>query len=63
MSKRRVVKRTETFLSPVDVEEFWTVMLDAGAWLASMLVVEYTNAGLVDDAGFGWANAVIGRLE
>ena len=53
MSKRRVVERAETFLSPVDVEEFRTVMLDAGTRLASLLVVEYSNADLVGDALFG----------
>jgi len=49
MSKRRVVKRAETNLSPVDVEEFWTDILEAGTWLASLLEVEYPSAGLVDD--------------
>jgi hypothetical protein len=58
MSKHRVVKRAETFLSPVDVEEFWTVMLDAGTQLASLLVVEYPNAGLVDNALFGVTDVV-----
>ena len=38
------------YLSPTDVEEFRTVMLDAGTRLASLLTVEYPNAGLVDDA-------------
>ena len=38
------------YLSPTDVEEFRTVMLDAGSRLASRLTVEYPNAGLVDDA-------------
>ena len=38
------------YLSPTDVEEFRTVMLDAGTRLSSLLTVEYPNAGLVDDA-------------
>ena len=58
MSKRRVVKHAEAVLSPVDVEEFRTVMLDAGTRLASLLVVEYPNAGLVNDALFGVTDVV-----
>ena len=58
MSRRRAVKRAEMYLSPVDVEEFRTVMLDSGTRLASLLVVEYPNAGLVDEAFFGVTDVV-----
>ena len=58
MSQRREVKRAEKFLSPVDVDKFRTVMLDAGTWLASLLVDEYPNAGLVDNALFGVMDVV-----
>ena len=37
-------------MSPLDVEEFCTDILDAGAQLASLVVVEYPNACLVEDA-------------
>ena len=40
------------YLSPMDVEEFRTVMLDAGSRLASLLKFEYPNAGLVNNALF-----------
>ena len=49
-SKRRVVTRAEKFLSPVDVEDFRTGILEAGTWLASLLTVEYPSADLVSDA-------------
>ena len=58
MSKRRVVKCAETYLSPVDVEEFRPVMLDAGTRLASLLVIEYPSAGLDDDALWGVTEVV-----
>ena len=40
-------------LSPLDVEDFCTGILDSGALLASLVVVEYPNACLVDNALFG----------
>ena len=40
-------------MSPLDVEEYCTGILDTGARLASLVVVEYPNARLVDDALFG----------
>ena len=48
----------EMFLSPVNVEEFRTDMLDAGKRLASLLVVEYPNAGLVNGALYGVTEVV-----
>ena len=40
----------ETYLSPVDVEEFRTGILGAGTGLASLLKVEYPSADLVSAA-------------
>ena len=40
-------------MSPLDVEEFRTGILDAVARLADLVVVEYPNARLVEDALFG----------
>ena len=54
MLKRKVVGKTATKnLSPIDVEEFRTEILDAGTRLADLLVVEYPKASLVDNALFG----------
>ena len=39
-------------MSLLDVEEFGTCIIDAGARLADLVVVEYPNARLVDDALF-----------
>ena len=51
--KRKVIKKTTKMnLSPDDIEEFRTEILDAGARLADLLVVEYPKASLVDDALF-----------
>ena len=50
MSKGKVVKHAETYLSPVDVEEFRTDILEAGTQLASLLNVEYPSADMVSDA-------------
>ena len=51
MSKRRVIKHTATKnFSPMDVEEFHTVILEARTRLASLLTVEYPSADLVSDA-------------
>ena len=53
-----MVKHAETFLSPADVEEFRTDILEAGMQLASLLEVEYPSAGLVDDALWGVTEVV-----
>ena len=45
-------------MSPLDVEEFRTGILDAGARLADLVVVEYPNACLVKDALFGMTEVV-----
>ena len=59
MHKRKVVGKTATKnLSPIDVEEFCTEILDAGKWLANLLVVEYPKASLIDDALFGVTEVV-----
>ena len=58
MSKRRVVKHAATYLSPVNVEEFRTGILEAGTRLASLLTVEYPSADLVSDALDGVTEAV-----
>ena len=51
MTKRRVIKHAATkYLSPMDVEEFRTVVLEAGTRLASLLTVEYPSADLVSEA-------------
>jgi hypothetical protein len=39
-------------MSPLDVEEFCTDIVDAGARLADLVVVPHPNAHLVDDALF-----------
>ena len=57
--KRKVIKKTTKMnLSPDDIEEFCTEILDAGARLADLLVVEYPKASLVDDALFGVTDIV-----
>ena len=58
MSKRRVFKGAETFLLPVDVDEFQTDILEAGTRLASLLEVEYPSDGLVSDALWGVTEVV-----
>ena len=59
MRKRKVVgKKATKNLSPIDVEEFRTEILDAGARLADLLVVEYPKASLVDDALFAVTKVV-----
>ena len=58
MSKRKVVKHAETYLSPVDVEDFRTGILEAGTQLASLLTVEYPSADLVSDTLYGVAEIV-----
>ena len=51
MSQRRVIEHASTkYLSPTDVEEFRTGILDAGTRLASLLTVEYPRADLVSEA-------------
>ena len=51
MSRRRVIEHTATKnLSPMDVDEFRTVILEARTRLASLLTVEYFSADLVSDA-------------
>ena len=45
-------------MSFLDVEEFRTGILDAGARLASLLSLEYPNADLVNDALFGVTEVV-----
>ena len=53
MHKRKVVGQTEEEdMSPHDVEEFRTEIADAGARLADLMVVQYPDAHLVDDALF-----------
>jgi len=58
MSKRRVVKHATMYLSPVDVEEFRTGILEAGTRLASLLTVEYPSADLASDALYGVTEVV-----
>ena len=54
MRKRKVVGLTEEEdMSVLDIEEFRTEIVNAGARLADLLVVEYPNAHLVDNALFG----------
>ena len=52
--RRKVIghARTED-MSSLDAKEFRTGILDAGARLASLVVVEYLNACLDDNALFG----------
>jgi hypothetical protein len=45
-------------MSPLDVEEFRTCIIDAGARLADLVVVKYPNASLVEDALFGVTEVV-----
>jgi hypothetical protein len=53
MRKRKVIGQTETEdMSPHDAEEFCAEIVDAGARLADLLVVEYPNAHLVNNALF-----------
>ena len=57
--RRKVIGQAGTEeMSPLDVEEFRTGILDAGARLASLVVVDYPNARLVDDALFGVTEVV-----
>ena len=48
----------EKYLSPVDVKEFRTDILEAGTWLASMLTVEYPDADLVSAALYNVSEVV-----
>ena len=51
MRKRKVVGQTETEdMSPLDAEEFCSEITNAGARLADLVVVDYPNARLVEDA-------------
>ena len=51
MSKCRVIEHVATnYLSPMDVEEFRTVVLEAGTRLASLLTVDFPSADLVSKA-------------
>ena len=60
MRKRKVVGQTEKEdMSPLDVEEFRTDIVDAGARLADLVVVPYPNAHLVDDALFAVTEIVV----
>ena len=53
MRKRKVVRKSATKkLFPIDVEEFCAEIINAGARLADLVIVEYPNARLVDDALF-----------
>jgi hypothetical protein len=45
-------------MSLLDIVEFCTEIVDAGARLADLLVVEYPNAHLVDNALFGVTEVV-----
>ena len=59
MRRRKVIKQAGTEdMSPLDVKEFRTGILDAGARLASLVVVEYPNARLVNNALFGVTEVV-----
>ena len=59
MSKLKVVGQTEKEdMSPLDVEEFRTDIVDAGARLADLLVDDYPNAHLVGDALFAMTEIV-----
>ena len=54
MRKRKVVGLTEEEdMSVLDIEEFCTEIINAGARLADLLVVEFPNAHLVDNALYG----------
>ena len=57
--RRKVIGQTGTEdMSPLDVEEFQTCIVDAGEWLADLVVVPYPNARLVNDALFGMTEIV-----
>ena len=59
MCKRKVVGKTATkSLSPIDVDEFRTGILDAGMRLTEVLAKEYPKASLVDNALFGVSKVV-----
>ena len=59
MSKRKVVGQTEKEdMCPLDVEEFRTGIVDAGARLADLMVDNYPNAHLVGDALFAVTDIV-----
>ena len=59
MRRRKVIGQAGTEeMSPLDVEEFRTGILDAGARLVSLVVVQYPNACLVGDALFGVTEVV-----
>jgi hypothetical protein len=59
MRRRKVIGQAGAEeMSPLDVKEFCTGILDAGARLASLVVVEYPNARLVDNALFGVTEVV-----
>ena len=45
-------------MSPLDVKEFCTGILDAGARLAALVVVKYPNHCLVSNALFGVTEVV-----
>ena len=57
--KRKVVEHATTeYLPPDDIEEFCTEILDAGARLADLVVVEYPNARLVNNTLFAVTEVV-----
>jgi hypothetical protein len=57
--KRKVAGKTATkSLTPIDVEEFRTGILDAGTRLAEVLAVEYPKTSLVDNALFAMSKIV-----
>ena len=59
MRKRKVVGLTEEEdMLVLDIEEFCTKIVEAGARLADLLVVEYPNAHLVNNALFGVTEVV-----
>jgi len=59
MRKRRVIEHAATkYLSPMDVEELCTAVLEAGTQLASLLMVEYPSADLVSDALYDMTDVV-----
>ena len=60
MHKRKVVGQTEKEdMSPLDIEEFCTDIVNAGARLADLVVVPYPNAHLVDDTLFAVTGIVV----
>ena len=57
--KRKVIGQTGTEdMSPLDVEEFRACIVEAGARLANLVVLEYPDACFVDDALFGMTEVV-----